>query len=119
MIERVAAGDFYILYRDNVPRRIGDRCIVKDRPALLRWLPKYADSRADSWKNIGCASASSFTRAGGTPGSRIAHRHSPGTLGTCFSGAPDTIRTCDPCLRGLAPYPLSPFRDIAEAGSIG
>jgi hypothetical protein len=48
MIERVAAGDFYILYRDNVPRRIGDRCIVKDRPALLRWLPKYADSRADS-----------------------------------------------------------------------
>jgi len=23
-------------------------------------------------------------------------RHSPGTLGTCFPGAPDTIRTCVP-----------------------
>jgi hypothetical protein len=28
-------------------------------------------------------------------------RHSPGTLGTSFSGAPDTIRTCDPHLRRL------------------
>ena len=26
-------------------------------------------------------------------------RHSPGTLGTRFAGAPDTIRTCDLCLR--------------------
>jgi hypothetical protein len=32
-------------------------------------------------------------------------RHSPGTLGTCCSDAPDTIRTCDLCLRGLAPTP--------------
>jgi hypothetical protein len=32
-------------------------------------------------------------------------RHSPGTLGTSFSGAPDTIRTCDRCLSGLAPTP--------------
>src|SRR5476651_1001493 len=29
-------------------------------------------------------------------------RHNPGTLGTCFPGAPDTIRTCDLCLSGLA-----------------
>ena len=26
-------------------------------------------------------------------------RHNPGTLGTYFPGAPDTIRTCDPCPR--------------------
>jgi len=26
---------------------------------------------------------------------RFEPRHSPGTPGTCFSGAPDTIRTCD------------------------
>jgi hypothetical protein len=32
-------------------------------------------------------------------------RHSPGTLGTCFSGAPDTIRTRDRCLLGLARNP--------------
>ena len=30
-------------------------------------------------------------------------RHSPGTSGTCFPGAPDTIRTFDLCLSGLAP----------------
>jgi hypothetical protein len=26
------------------------------------------------------------------------NRHNPGTPGTRFSGAPDTIRTCDRCL---------------------
>ena len=36
-------------------------------------------------------------------------RHSPGTLDTCFPGAPDTIRTCDRCLSGLAPYPRQPL----------
>jgi hypothetical protein len=46
-------------------------------------------------------------------------RHSPGTLGTCFPGAPDTIRTCDLCLRGLAPYPASPLLPVAEPEPIG
>jgi hypothetical protein len=47
-------------------------------------------------------------------------RHSPGTPGTCFSGALDTIRTCNLCLRGLAPTPSpSPSRDIARARAIG
>jgi hypothetical protein len=40
-------------------------------------------------------------------------RHSPGILGTCFYGAPDTIRTCDRCLLGLArnpsPAPAGPL----------
>src|SRR5450759_3253070 len=34
-------------------------------------------------------------------------RHSPGTLGTCLPGAPDTIRTCDRCLSGPAPAKLA------------
>jgi len=38
-------------------------------------------------------------------------RHSPGTLGTPFSGAPDPIRTCDHCLSGLAPRTTSPQQD--------
>jgi hypothetical protein len=37
-------------------------------------------------------------------------RHSPGAPGTCFSGAPDTIRTSDLCLSGLAPYPSQPLQ---------
>jgi hypothetical protein len=44
-------------------------------------------------------------------GSKIC-RHSPGTPGTCFSGPPDTIRTCDPCLSGPAatqPAPTGPL----------
>jgi hypothetical protein len=46
-------------------------------------------------------------------------RHSPGTLGTPFSGAPDTIRTCDLCLSGLAPtLPVAP-KAVAVTGPIG
>src|SRR4030081_1643573 len=36
-------------------------------------------------------------------------RHNPGTPGTCFPGAPDTIRTWDLCLSGLAPRPNQPW----------
>jgi NAD(P)-dependent dehydrogenase (short-subunit alcohol dehydrogenase family) len=54
MIERLTAGDFYILCPDNdVPRRVDERRIlwaagdiVENRPALSRWLPKYAESFA-------------------------------------------------------------------------
>jgi NAD(P)-dependent dehydrogenase (short-subunit alcohol dehydrogenase family) len=54
MIERVAAGDFYILCPDNdVPRRLDERRIlwaagdiVKNRPALSRWHPDYAEAFA-------------------------------------------------------------------------
>jgi hypothetical protein len=46
-------------------------------------------------------------------------RHNPGTSGKCFSGAPDTIRTYDLCLSGLAPTPPKPPKDIAEAMPIG
>ena len=50
MIERVAAGDFYVLCPDNdVPRRLDERRIlwaagdiVENRPALSRWHPDYA-----------------------------------------------------------------------------
>jgi NAD(P)-dependent dehydrogenase (short-subunit alcohol dehydrogenase family) len=50
MIERVEAGDFYILCPDNdVPRRLDERRIlwaasdiVENRPALSRWHPDYA-----------------------------------------------------------------------------
>ncbi len=50
MIERVAAGDFYILCPDNdVPRSLDERRmlwaagdIVENRPALSRWHPDYA-----------------------------------------------------------------------------
>ena len=50
MVERVEAGDFYILCPDNdVPRRLDERRIlwaagdiVENRPALSRWHPDYA-----------------------------------------------------------------------------
>ena len=50
MIERLDAGDFYILCPDNdVPRRLDERRIlwaagdiVENRPALSRWHPDYA-----------------------------------------------------------------------------
>jgi NAD(P)-dependent dehydrogenase (short-subunit alcohol dehydrogenase family) len=52
MIERVEAGDFYILCPDNdVPRRLDERRIlwaagdiVENRPALSRWHPDYAEA---------------------------------------------------------------------------
>jgi NAD(P)-dependent dehydrogenase (short-subunit alcohol dehydrogenase family) len=54
MIERVEAGDFYILCPDNdVPRGLDERRIlwaagdiVENRPALSRWHPDYADAFA-------------------------------------------------------------------------
>jgi NAD(P)-dependent dehydrogenase (short-subunit alcohol dehydrogenase family) len=54
MIERVSAGDFYILCPDNdVPRRLDERRIlwaagdiVENRPALSRWHPDYAGAFA-------------------------------------------------------------------------
>jgi NAD(P)-dependent dehydrogenase (short-subunit alcohol dehydrogenase family) len=54
MIERVAAGDFYILCPDNdVPRALDERRIlwaagdiVENRPALSRWHPDFADAFA-------------------------------------------------------------------------
>ena len=54
MIERVGAGDFYILCPDNdVPRQLDERRIlwaagdiVENRPALSRWHPDYAEAFA-------------------------------------------------------------------------
>ena len=54
MIERIEAGDFYILCPDNdVPRRLDERRIlwaagdiVENRPALSRWHPDYAKAFA-------------------------------------------------------------------------
>ena len=55
MIDRVEAGDFYILCPDNdVPRKL-DECrilwaagdIVENRPALSRWHPDYAQAFAE------------------------------------------------------------------------
>jgi NAD(P)-dependent dehydrogenase (short-subunit alcohol dehydrogenase family) len=54
MIERVSAGDFYILCPDNdVPRRLDEKRIlwaagdiVENRPALSRWHPDYAEAFA-------------------------------------------------------------------------
>jgi NAD(P)-dependent dehydrogenase (short-subunit alcohol dehydrogenase family) len=54
MIERVDAGDFYILCPDNdVPRQLDERKIlwaagdiVENRPALSRWHPDYAQAFA-------------------------------------------------------------------------
>ncbi|HEY5125682.1 MAG TPA: SDR family NAD(P)-dependent oxidoreductase [Bradyrhizobium sp.] len=59
MIERVEAGDFYILCPDNdVPRRLDERRIlwaagdiVENRPALSRWHPDYAEAFAAFAKN--------------------------------------------------------------------
>ena len=50
MLERLSAGDFYILCPDNdVPRSLDERRmlwaigdIVENRPALSRWHPDYA-----------------------------------------------------------------------------
>jgi hypothetical protein len=49
MLERLDAGDFYILFPDNdVPRSIDERRIlwaagdiVENRPPLSRWHPDY------------------------------------------------------------------------------
>lgn len=54
MIERIGAGDFYILCPDNdVPRSLDERRIlwaagdiVENRPALSRWHPDYAEAFA-------------------------------------------------------------------------
>jgi NAD(P)-dependent dehydrogenase (short-subunit alcohol dehydrogenase family) len=54
MLERVDAGDFYILCPDNdVPRSLDEQRvlwaagdIVENRPALSRWHPDYADAFA-------------------------------------------------------------------------
>ena len=54
MIERIDAGDFYILCPDNdVPRQLDERRmlwaagdIVANRPALSRWHPDYAEAFA-------------------------------------------------------------------------
>jgi NAD(P)-dependent dehydrogenase (short-subunit alcohol dehydrogenase family) len=54
MIERIAAGDFYILCPDNdVPRSLDEQRIlwaagdiVENRPALSRWHPEHADAFA-------------------------------------------------------------------------
>ena len=54
MIERLEAGDFYILCPDNdVPRRLDERRIlwaagdiVENRPPLSRWHPDYAEGFA-------------------------------------------------------------------------
>jgi NAD(P)-dependent dehydrogenase (short-subunit alcohol dehydrogenase family) len=54
MVERLNAGDFYILCPDNdVPRRLDERRIlwaagdiVENRPALSRWHPDYAKAFA-------------------------------------------------------------------------
>jgi NAD(P)-dependent dehydrogenase (short-subunit alcohol dehydrogenase family) len=54
MIERIDAGDFYILCPDNdVPRHLDERRvlwaagdIVENRPALSRWHPDYGDAFA-------------------------------------------------------------------------
>ncbi|MDB5393019.1 MAG: short-chain dehydrogenase [Rhodospirillales bacterium] len=55
MMERIEAGDFYILCPDNdVPRSLDERRIlwaagdiVQNRPALSRWHPDYAETFAD------------------------------------------------------------------------
>jgi NAD(P)-dependent dehydrogenase (short-subunit alcohol dehydrogenase family) len=55
MMQRLEAGDFYILCPDNdVPRALDERRmlwaigdVVENRPALSRWLPDYAEAFAD------------------------------------------------------------------------
>jgi NAD(P)-dependent dehydrogenase (short-subunit alcohol dehydrogenase family) len=59
MIERIDAGDFYILCPDNdVPRHLDERRIlwaagdiVENRPALSRWHPDYAEAFGEFAKN--------------------------------------------------------------------
>jgi hypothetical protein len=54
MVEKLSAGDFYILCPDNdVPRNVDERRIlwaagdiVENRPALSRWHSDYADAFA-------------------------------------------------------------------------
>ena len=54
MIERIGAGDFYILCPDNdVPRHVDERRIlwtagdiVENRPPLSRWVPEYTEAFA-------------------------------------------------------------------------
>jgi NAD(P)-dependent dehydrogenase (short-subunit alcohol dehydrogenase family) len=54
MVDRLGAGDFYILCPDNdVPRRLDEKRIlwaagdiVENRPALSRWHPDYAEAFA-------------------------------------------------------------------------
>ncbi len=54
MLERIAAGDFYILCPDNdVPRELDEKRIlwsagdiVENRPPLSRWHPDYAEAFA-------------------------------------------------------------------------
>lgn len=58
MLERLEAGDFYILCPDNdVPRALDEKRIawaagdiIENRPALSRWHPDYADAFADYLK---------------------------------------------------------------------
>lgn len=58
MLERLEAGDFYILCPDNdVPRSLDERRIlwaagdiVENRPPLSRWHPDYAEAFADYTK---------------------------------------------------------------------
>jgi NAD(P)-dependent dehydrogenase (short-subunit alcohol dehydrogenase family) len=60
MIERIDAGDFYILCPDNdVPRRLDERRIlwaagdiVENRPALSRWHKDYAEAFAAFVKGL-------------------------------------------------------------------
>jgi len=55
MMQRIDAGDFYILCPDNdVPRALDERRmlwaigdVVENRPALSRWHPDYADAFAE------------------------------------------------------------------------
>jgi len=55
LLDRLAAGDFYILCPDNdVPRALDEKRIlwaagdiVENRPALSRWHPDYAEAFAD------------------------------------------------------------------------
>jgi NAD(P)-dependent dehydrogenase (short-subunit alcohol dehydrogenase family) len=59
MLERVSAGDFYILCPDNdVPRSLDEKRIlwaagdiVENRPALSRWHPDFAEAFAASVKH--------------------------------------------------------------------
>ena len=54
LLERLAAGDFYILCPDNdVPRALDEKRVrwaagdlIENRPPLSRWHPDYADAFA-------------------------------------------------------------------------
>lgn len=61
MVDRLGAGDFYILCPDNdVPRQLDERRIlwaagdiIENRPALSRWHPDYAEAFATFVKSSG------------------------------------------------------------------